>query len=72
MCEGPIGKCQYYGNGKFRNMKTILSNKNNLGLIAAGTGLTPLYSAALASSLAKDGVKIKFLFSNKTKDDILC
>lgn len=30
-----------------------------------------MYAIALASCLAKDGTDIKFLFTNKTKDDIL-
>ena len=53
-------------------MKQDIPTKKNIGFLAAGTGLTPLYTVALASSLAKDGAKLKFLFSNKTKDDILC
>lgn len=72
MVEGPIGKCRYFGHGKFMYAKKDLPLKTNLGLIAGGTGLTPLYSQALASSLAQDGLKIKFLYSNKTKNDILC
>jgi len=31
-----------------------------------------MFSIAQASSLAKDGVDITFLYSSKTKDDILC
>ena len=30
--------------------------KKRIGLIAGGSGLTPLYSIALASSLARDGL----------------
>lgn len=72
ICEGPIGKTRYFGHGKFKLMKFDMPIKKNIGFLAAGTGLTPLYTVALASSLAKDGAKLKFLFSNKTKDDILC
>lgn len=46
--------------------------KTKIGLLAGGSGITPMYAVALASSLAKDGVEITFLYSNKTKDDILC
>jgi ferredoxin-NADP reductase len=46
--------------------------KQRVCLLAGGSGITPMYSIALASSLAKDGVEVWFLFSNKTKDDILC
>jgi cytochrome-b5 reductase len=48
------------------------TKKTKIGLLAGGSGITPMYAVALASSLAKDGVEITFLFSNKTKDDILC
>lgn len=49
-----------------------LKPKTKVGLIAGGSGLTPMYAIALASCLAKDGLEITFLFSNKTKEDILC
>jgi NAD(P)H-flavin reductase len=70
-CEGPTGKTKYEGNGKFISQKKELPKKQKLGLIAGGTGISPLYSIALASSLAKDGLDIQLLFSNKTKDDII-
>jgi len=35
-------------------------------MLAAGTGITPLFSIAQASVRAKDGVKIDLLYSNKT------
>lgn len=41
--------------------------KRNFGLLAGGTGITPGYCMALASSLLKDGLKINLIFSNKTK-----
>merc|ERR1712070_1138202 len=53
-------------------MKKDLKPKTKVGLIAGGSGITPLYAVALASSLAQDGLEIWFLYSNKTKDDILC
>ena len=39
-------------------------------LLAGGTGITPLFSIAQASILAKDGMTIMLLVSNKTKNDI--
>jgi ferredoxin-NADP reductase len=66
-----VGKIKYLGWGKVIQMKKELSSKKRLCLLAGGSGITPFYSVALASSLAKDGVEIWFLFSNKTKDDIL-
>jgi len=72
LCEGPIGKIKYFGHGKMHLMKKELKPKTKVGLIAGGSGITPMYAIALASSLAQDGLEISFLFSNKTKDDILC
>ena len=72
-CSGPIGKVNYRGWGKFLVMnKELTGKKTKIGLLAGGSGFTPMYAIALASSLAKDGVEIKFLFSNKTKNDIFC
>ena len=42
-----------------------------MGLIAGGTGITPMYSIALASLLGRENLEIKLLYSNKTKNDIL-
>lgn len=72
ICEGPIGMIKYQGHGKFMLKKKQLKHKKKIGLLAGGSGITPMYSIALASSLAKDGLEIWFLFSNKSKDDILC
>lgn len=72
MCEGPIGRIKYLGYGKIEKMKKELKHpKMRICLLAGGSGITPMYSVALASSLANDGVEIWFLFSNKTKGDIL-
>ncbi len=49
-----------------------LQEKKKVGLIAGGSGITPMLSIAQASLLADDGLEINFVYSNKTKDDILC
>ena len=69
--EGPMGKLQYHGYGKFIYLRKDLEQKTSLGLLAAGTGITPLFSVAQASILSNDGLDIKLLYSNKTEDDIL-
>jgi ferredoxin-NADP reductase len=71
MVKGPVGRLRYNGFGEFQLMRTKMENKKKIGLIAGGTGITPMYAIAQASSLAKDGSDITFLYSNKTKDDIL-
>lgn len=67
-----MGKLQYRGWGDIVLMKRELKPKKKCFLIAAGTGITPLLSVALASVYAQDGMDIKLVFSNKTKHDILC
>ena len=72
LCEGPIGTIRYHGLGEFVNGGKLLWKKKQVVLIAGGSGITPLYSIALASSLASDGLEITMIYSNKTKDDIMC
>ena len=63
---------KYLGYGKvLLKDKALEDKKMKIGLLAGGSGITPLYSMALASSLAKDNVEITLIYSNKTKDDIL-
>lgn len=71
LCEGPFGKLRYFGYGDFHYMKKQLPNKTKVGLIAGGTGITPLFSLAQASCLANDKLNIKLIYSNKTKKDVL-
>lgn len=70
--EGPVGKIKYLGHGNLLFSGKPRKPKTKIALIAGGSGITPMYSIALASSLAQDGVQIWFLYSNKTIDDILC
>ena len=48
-----------------------VNNKKRIGFIVGGTGITPMFSIALASTRANDGLEIVFLCSNKTKNDML-
>jgi cytochrome-b5 reductase len=53
MCEGPIGRLRYLGGGDFKLLKNPVAGKRTkIGLIAGGTGITPMFSIAQASSLA--------------------
>ena len=71
--EGPLGKMIYLGNGNFVVMKKPLASpKTKIGLIAGGSGITPLYSLANAIHLSNDqACEVKLLYSNKTRADIL-
>lgn len=46
LVEGPIGKLKYHGYGNFDKMKRRLPNKKKVGLIAAGSGITPMLAIA--------------------------
>lgn len=71
--EGPIGKVRYYGNNNFALLKKALAHpKKKVGLIAGGSGLTPVLSIMAAAVLSKDDMDINFVYCNKTKNDILC
>ena len=72
MCEGPVGKFKYLGQGKCQFKKVLLKPKSNIFLCAGGSGITPLFSIAQSIVLSKDNVQVTLIFSNKTKDDILC
>jgi len=69
---GPIGMNEYLGNGKFKVGSKELSCKK-LGMMAGGTGLTPMLQ--VMSAILKnpaDETEISLLYANQSEDDILC
>ena len=46
MCSGPIGKLRYFGDGKIYSSGRDLTGKTKIGMIAGGTGITPMFSIA--------------------------
>ena len=67
----PFGKMAYLGDGNFRMMGKEIK-KSKIGLIAGGTGITPPYQVIQSMHLAGDkSCDVKFLYSNKTLDDLL-
>lgn len=76
--RGPNGRCVYKGNGDFAIKKDPKSQPNitnykKVGMIAGGTGITPLL--AIMREVAKnpdDKTQISLLFANQSEDDILC
>lgn len=71
--SGPIGYVRYYGNQQWAFIGDLMKNKKKkLGIIAGGTGLTPALSIMAAAVKSNDDVSINFLYTNKTKNDILC
>lgn len=75
--RGPAGKLTYLGRGKFgikENAKEPVQFRTakNVGLIAGGTGITPMLqiiSAVIKDS--EDKTNITLLFANQTEKDIL-
>jgi cytochrome-b5 reductase len=68
---GPFGLIEYKGNGEFQIQKRTVLAKN-VGLMAGGTGVTPMLQL-LKSSLSdpKDTTKLSLIFANQTEADIL-
>jgi len=81
--KGPQGMIQYFGNGKFWVKRKYKANPQvaaesvqtvkNVGMIAGGTGLTPMLQvirSVLKASL-KDKTNLSLIFANVTEEDIL-
>jgi len=75
--RGPFGKLNYLGDGNFKILKkykplTYSEKKyNKIGMIAAGSGITPMYQMLITSNINKDSPQFRLIFSNKTIQDIL-
>eukprot|EP00483_Globobulimina_turgida_P012752 UN12776 len=76
-CKGPLGNIHYDGAshlritegiGKFRDI-----NVNKIGMLAGGTGITPMYQIlkSINQNKEEDQTQISLIFSNKTENDIL-
>lgn len=74
LMEGPIGRLTYEGNATFKITGKEPMRKTKIGLIAGGSGITPLLSLMSAIHKAKDSTIecCKMIYSNKTEADILC
>lgn len=74
-CKGPKGSLVYKGNGLFevgKGKKKCERRVKHLGLIAGGTGITPmlqLINAALRNP--KDLTNFYLIFANQSENDIL-
>lgn len=68
---GPFGLIEYKGNGKFMISKKEVSAKM-LGLMAGGTGITPMLQLVKAIMYnPNDSTKVSLIFANQTENDIL-
>ena len=69
--QGPLGHIQYLGRGKWKYGGSIKSKKN-VGMIAGGSGVTPMLQVIQAVIKDKeDTTKLSLLYANKTEEDIL-
>jgi cytochrome-b5 reductase len=69
---GPIGLNEYLGKGMFKLPGRTVTVKN-VGMMAGGTGLTPMLQVVQASLMdPKDKTNFSLIYANKTEDDILC
>ena len=70
---GPKGKFVYHGMGKYGILNTEIRRCKRIGMIAGGTGITPMLQIIHAVLKdAKDKTTMYLLFSNCAKSDILC
>lgn len=68
--EGPKGKLEYIGRGNFYISKKYYVKKN-IGMVAGGSGITPMFQIIRAVVENRDKVKLSLLFGNKSEKDIL-
>ncbi|XP_002160297.3 NADH-cytochrome b5 reductase 3 [Hydra vulgaris] len=74
--RGPSGYLSYIGCGEFKveepKKPTRTMKCKNLGLIAGGTGITPMLQVIRAIfKNSKDRTKVYLIFANQTEEDIL-
>ena len=68
--EGPKGKLSYSGCGNF-HISRKYQIKKKIGMIAGGTGITPMFQIIQAVVQNKDRIKLSLLYGNKSEKDIL-
>uniref|UniRef100_A0A7S4KHQ6 NADH-cytochrome b5 reductase n=1 Tax=Guillardia theta TaxID=55529 RepID=A0A7S4KHQ6_GUITH len=70
--QGPFGHIEYLGKGVFKSFAKELEAVKEIGMVAGGTGITPMLQIINAVLRDKsDTTKIRLLFANQTKEDIL-
>ena len=72
--KGPVGRLTYKGNCivHFTTAGKEPIRVTKLGLLAGGSGITPLFSIMDAIYRAREScIEVKMLYSNKTLEDIL-
>lgn len=69
--NGPIGAIEYLGQGKFK-LPGQRRTAKHVGMLAGGTGITPMLQVAAAALSDNDDItEFSLIYANKTEDDIL-
>lgn len=75
LLKGPKGHLDYHGRGKFtivHKRKPTLHRKRKIGMVAGGTGITPMMQVIRAILRdPHDDTEVWLLFGNQTEEDIL-
>eukprot|EP00611_Tribonema_gayanum_P025862 TRINITY_DN6004_c0_g2_i3.p2 TRINITY_DN6004_c0_g2~~TRINITY_DN6004_c0_g2_i3.p2 ORF type:complete len:863 (-),score=363.94 TRINITY_DN6004_c0_g2_i3:318-2906(-) len=70
--KGPLGEIEYLGRSEFAIRNTPPRTVRHVGMLAGGTGITPMYQVARAVlSDPADDTRLWLLAANQTEDDIL-
>uniref|UniRef100_A0A7S0YZ56 NADH-cytochrome b5 reductase n=1 Tax=Hemiselmis tepida TaxID=464990 RepID=A0A7S0YZ56_9CRYP len=70
--QGPFGHIEYLGSGVFNVGRKDQEPVNSVGMVAGGTGITPMLQIAAAILKdPKDRTVIHLLFANQSEEDIL-
>ncbi|KAK0423661.1 hypothetical protein QR680_008261 [Steinernema hermaphroditum] len=76
--RGPSGLIKYEGNGKFsvnsdKKSAPVAHKFKRIGMIAGGTGITPMLQIIYAILKdSDDKTEVSLLFANQSENDILC
>lgn len=71
--KGPFGRVEYRGRGQFELAKKPLPLKKQVGMLAGGTGITPILQVLNAVLKdPSDETHLSLIYANQTEDDILC
>eukprot|EP01068_Selenidium_serpulae_P006693 Selendium_serpulae@DN4478_c0_g1_i1.p1 len=70
--EGPYGAIEYFGEGQFLKYNKPLKSVNEIGMIAGGSGITPMLQV-IAHVVSEKGPepRISLIYANQSVDDIL-
>lgn len=67
--KGPIGRLRYFGEGNFgivydKDTPEVNVKYKNVGMVAGGSGITPLYQVARTITNEGGATNAKLVFSN--------